>query len=223
MIHVKKCAAPYEPALMQAYQNQAVATIHEAMGRRGALDATIKPLCPSMRVCGNAVTVQCHSGDNLMLVKAISMVRPGDVIIADMGSATASGPFGEVLAVECMARGAAGLIVSCAVRDSREIIAMGFPVFSAGLCVRGTAKATLGTINHPISIAGQIVIPGDLIVGDADGVVVVPRREAAETLRLANERAEKEIVVMSRIRAGEALFDIYGYQKVFDSLQCIEE
>lgn len=223
MTHIRRDVPRCDSALLRAYEGQAAATVHEAMGRRGALDPAIKPLAADMTVCGRALTVRCHTGDNLMLVKAVSMAGPGDVIVADMGSAVASGPFGEVLAVECMARGAAGLVVSCTVRDSREIIRMGFPVFSAGLCVRGTAKATLGTINHPICIGGEIVRPGDLIVGDADGVVVVPLEEAPDILRLAEERTAKEAAVMDRLRAGESLFDIYGYQRVFDSLHCVEE
>ena len=223
MPHIIRDVPRCDPALLRAYEGQAAATVHEAMGRRGALDPAIKPLAADMTVCGRALTVRCHTGDNLMLVKAVSMAGPGDVIVADMGSAVASGPFGEVLAVECMARGAAGLVVSCTVRDSREIIRMGFPVFSAGLCVRGTAKATLGTINHPICIGGEIVRPGDLIVGDADGVVVVPLEEAPDILRLAEERTAKEAAVMDRLRAGESLIDIYGYQRVFDSLHCVEE
>ena len=223
LTHIRRDVPRCDPALLRAYEGQAAATVHEAMGRRGALDPAIKPLAADMTVCGRALTVRCHTGDNLMLVKAVSMAGPGDVIVADMGSAVASGPFGEVLAVECMARGAAGLVVSCTVRDSREIIRMGFPVFSAGLCVRGTAKATLGTINHPICIGGEIVRPGDLIVGDADGVVVVPLEEAPDILRLAEERTAKEAAVMDRLRAGESLFDIYGYQRVFDSLHCVEE
>lgn len=223
LTHIRRDVPRCDPALLRAYEGQAAATVHEAMGRRGALDPAIKPLAADMTVCGRALTVRCHTGDNLMLVKAVSMAGPGDVIVADMGSAVASGPFGEVLAVECMARGAAGLVVSCTVRDSREIIRMGFPVFSAGLCVRGTAKATLGTINHPICIGGEIVRPGDLIVGDADGVVVVPLEEAPDILRLAEERTAKEAAVMDRLRAGESLFDIYGYQRVFYSLHCVEE
>lgn len=223
LTHIRRDVPRCDSALLRAYEGQAAATVHEAMGRRGALDPAIKPLAADMTVCGRALTVRCHTGDNLMLVKAVSMAGPGDVIVADMGSAVASGPFGEVLAVECMARGAAGLVVSCTVRDSREIIRMGFPVFSAGLCVRGTAKATLGTINHPICIGGEIVRPGDLIVGDADGVVVVPLEEAPDILRLAEERTAKEAAVMDRLRAGESLFDIYGYQRVFDALHCVEE
>lgn len=219
MVQIVESIPTCDPRLLEAYRRQAAATVHEAMGRRGALDPAIKPLNSEMTVSGRALTVRCHTGDNLMLIKAISMVEPGDVIVADMGMATASGPFGEVLAVECMARGAAGLVVSCAVRDSREIIKMGFPVFSSGLCVRGTAKASLGTINHPICCGGEIVRPGDIIVGDADGVVVVPLEEAEQVVKLADERSKKEAAVIERLQAGESLFDIYGYQKVLDSLR----
>lgn len=127
MTHIRRDVPRCDPALLRAYEGQAAATVHEAMGRRGALDPAIKPLAADMTVCGRALTVRCHTGDNLMLVKAVSMAGPGDVIVADMGSAVASGPFGEVLAVECMARGAAGLVVSCTVRDSREIIPDGLP------------------------------------------------------------------------------------------------
>lgn len=212
-----------DDAVLKAYQAQSAATVHEAMGRRGAMDMTIKPVAAGMTLCGRALTVRCHTGDNLMLIKAVSMAERGDVIVADMGSAAASGPFGEVLAVDCMARGVAGLVLSSAVRDSREIARMGFSVFSAGLSVRGTAKASLGTINHPVCCGGELVRPGDLVLGDADGVVVVPGEEAEEILRLAQERVKKETAVMERLRAGESLFAIYGYQKVFDELHCIEE
>lgn len=209
--------------LLEQYQGQASATVHEAMGRRGALDPAIKPLDRSMRLAGRAFTVKCHTGDNLMLIKAISMAQKGDVIVADMGNAVANGPFGEVLAVECVTKGLAGLIFNCAVRDSREIIELGLPVFSAQICISGTAKATLGTINHPISCGGVIVNPGDIIVADADGVVAVPLDEAPSVLQAANARTEKEAAVIKRLRAGESLFDIYGYQKVLDSLNCTEE
>ena len=120
LTHIRRDVPRCDPALLRAYEGQAAATVHEAMGRRGALDPAIKPLAADMTVCGRALTVRCHTGVNLMLVKAVSMAGPGDVIVADMGSAVASGPFGEVLAVECMARGAAGLVVSCTVRDSRD-------------------------------------------------------------------------------------------------------
>ncbi len=223
MVNVIKTIPRCGDELLARYQGQASATVHEAMGRRNAFAPAIKPLDRSMRLAGRAFTVQCHTGDNLMLIKAISMAQKGDVIVADMGNAVANGPFGEVLAVECVQKGLAGLIVNCAVRDSQEIIKLGFPVFSAQVCISGTAKATLGTINHPISCGGVIVNPGDVVVADADGVVTVPLDEAEDVLKAADARTAKEAEVMKRLRAGESLFDIYGYQKVFDSLGCTEE
>lgn len=223
MLNIKRNVPSCDSMLLEEFKLQSAATVHEAMGRRGALDPVIKPIVRSMRMCGQALTVRCHTGDNLMLIKAVSMARPGDVIVADMGAAEDSGPFGEVLAVECVTRGIAGLVLSCAVRDSREIEKLGFPVFSNGLCVKGTAKATLGVINHPINCGGQIVTPGDIVLGDADGVVVVPLEEAENILKAAKERVEKEERVMKRIRAGESLFDIYGYQNVLNKLNCMEE
>lgn len=223
MAHIKKNTPLCESKLLAELQTQPSATVHEAMGRRGALDPSIKPIVRSMKVCGQALTVSCHTGDNLMLIKAINMARAGDVIVADMGAAKDSGPFGEVLAVECMTKGVAGLILSCAVRDSREIEELGFPVFSKGICVKGTAKETLGTINHSICCGGQIVNPGDIVLGDADGVVIVPRREAKEVLRASQERTAKEKNIMERLRKGESLYDIYGYQETMNRLKCTEE
>ena len=223
MVNIIKTIPRCSDELLEQYQGQASATVHEAMGRRNAMDPAIKPLDRSMRLAGRALTVKCHTGDNIMLIKAISMAQKGDVIIADMGNAVANGPFGEVLAVECVMKGLAGLIFNCAVRDSREIIELGLPVFSAQICISGTAKATLGTINHPISCGGVIVNPGDIVVADADGVVTVPLDEAEEVVKAADARTAKEAEVMERLRAGESLFDIYGYQKVFDSLNCTEE
>ena len=158
-----------------------------------------------------------------MLIKAINMAKRGDVIVANMGQIQNSGPFGEVLANECMAKGVAGLILTSSVRDSRQIIDLGFSVFCTNLCVCGTAKSTLGTINHVISCGDVIVHPGDLIIGDNDGVVVVPVEECSEVLEKAKARIQKEKTVMERLRKGESLFDIYGYQSVLDGLGCVEE
>lgn len=209
--------------LRLALAEQDVATVHEAMGRQGAMTHEIKPVEPAMRMCGRALTVKCHPGDNLMLIKAVSMAQPGDVVVADMGPIVDNGPFGEVLAVECQTKKVAGLVVTCSVRDTAAIAHMGFPVFSAGVSVFGTAKATKGTINHPVVCGGVTVYPGDMVLGDRDGVVVIPFDEAEKTLAAANARTAKEARVMERLRAGESLFDIYGYQKVFDALGCEEE
>lgn len=223
MVNIKRNVPLCSCEILEAFKEQPVATVHEAMGQRGALDPSIKPIVRSMKTCGQALTVRCHTGDNLMLIKAVSMARAGDVIVADMGAVKDSGPFGEVLAVECMTKGVAGLILSCAVRDSREIEALGFPVFSNGICAKGTAKATLGTINHSICCGGQIVNPGDLVLGDADGVVIVPQEEMEKVLIASQERTKKEDDIMKRLRKGESLFDIYGYQKVLEHLKCMEE
>ena len=171
MIHILKHVNRLTKEQIKAFQGQSTATVHEAMGRRGAIDSSVRPLARGLRICGNAVTVSCHTADNIMLIKAISMAHAGDVVVADMGVAPAIGPFGEVMATECVNKGLAGLVVNSSVRDTKEIIELGFPVFSKGVGISGTAKATLGTINHPIAFGGVIVNPGDLILGDRKSVV----------------------------------------------------
>lgn len=200
-----------------------VATVHEAMGKKGAMTHDIRPVDDKMKLCGRALTVKCHPGDNIMLIKAVSMAKSGDVIVADMGNIIDNGPFGEVLAVDCVSHGCAGLVVSCSVRDSEALVDMNFPVFSAGISVFGTSKATKGTVNHPVVVGGVLVNPGDIILGDRDGVVVIPFDEAEKTIEAANKRRNSEAAVMERLRNGESLFDIYHYQKVFDSLGVTEE
>lgn len=223
MIHILKHIQRLTAEQIASFWGQSTATVHEAMGRRGAIDSQIRPLTRGMYICGNALTVSCHTADNIMLIKAISMAKPKDVIIADMGLAPTIGPFGEVMATECVNKQLAGLIVNSSVRDTHEIIELGFPVFSRGPGISGTAKATLGTINHPIAFGGVIVNPGDLILGDDDGVVVVPHNEVEAVLSASIGRTEKEASVMEKLRNGSSLFDLYGYQKKLDELGCVEE
>ena len=212
-----------DPELVRQLAACSVATVHEALGKIGALDGAIRPLDRTRKLCGRAVTVKCHPADNLMLIKAVSMAQPGDVIVLDAGDCRNAGPFGEVLAVDCMAHGIAGLVTSGSVRDTEAIVRRGFPVFSAGVSVRGTAKATLGEINHPVTVGGILVYPGDYVLGDADGVVIVPHDRIAEAVELSNAREAKEQKVMERLQNGECLFDIYGYQSTLDRLGCTEE
>lgn len=223
MVHIKKNIPPTDFELIERFSSHSAATVHEAMGRRGALDCRIKPIEKGMKICGRAFTVQCQADDNIMLIKAASMAGKGDVIICSMGNLSKEGPFGEVLAVNCQARGIEGLVFDSAIRDSADIAKMKYPVFSTGICIYGTVKGSLGTINYPISCGGQVINPGDIILGDDDGVVVIPLEEARNVLEKADARVEKEAKVMERLRAGENLFDIYGYQKVFDALGCVEE
>lgn len=176
MTHVLDSALPVDPAILDGLARPGTATVHECSGLRGAMHVAITPLDPAMRACGTAVTVRCPAGDNLMLIKAVSLLRPGDLLVADMGRLDQVGPFGEVLAVECVARGAAGVVLSGAVRDSRAIVRLGLPVFSVGLAITGTGKANLGTVNHQVVCGGELVRPGD---GPAAG-----RRLAVGPVRL---------------------------------------
>lgn len=209
--------------LMNKLARCAVATVHEALGQIGALDRSIQAIAPGMRLCGRALTVRCHLADNLMLIKAISMAGPDDVLVVDPGDHGEAGPFGEVLAVDCVVHGVAGLVTSGSVRDSAAIARRGFPVFASGTNVRGTGKANLGEINHPVCVGGIIVSPGDYVLADADGVVVVPHDRIAEAVEKSDAREAKERTVMERLEAGEHLFDIYGYQATLDQLGCTEE
>ncbi|NMA17839.1 MAG: 4-carboxy-4-hydroxy-2-oxoadipate aldolase/oxaloacetate decarboxylase [Clostridiaceae bacterium] len=223
MYHIKKTQYHIQNNILEQYANLSSATIHEAMGRSGALDPKIKPLDRHMFAFGTALTVQCHEGDNIMLIKAISMAKPGDFIVVDMGSAEHMGPFGEVLAVECLTKKIAGLVLNCSIRDSNAIIDLGLPVFAAGISIRGTSKAVLGSVNHPIVCGGVYVRSGDLVVGDADGVVVVPYERAEEVLYAGLKRDRDEAVTMERLRNGESLFDLTNRQETFDRLGCREE
>ena len=209
--------------IMEALREQDVATVHEAMGRRGAMTHEIKPVDVSMKMCGRALTVQCQSGDNLMLIKAVNMAKPGDVVIANMGTVVDNSPYGEVLAVECETKKLAGVVLTCTMRDTAALSRMKIPSFCAGISVFGTVKASKGFINHTIVVGGQTVRPGDIILGDRDGVVVIPYEEVEETVRAARVRVEKEAKVMERLRNGESLFDVYEYQKVWDTLNITEE
>lgn len=212
-----------EPALVALIDKQSAATLHEAMGRRGAVDSQIKPIYSGMRLCGPAITIRCHTGDNLMLLKAIYVARPGDVLVADMGDSPQIDGWGDLASSAAKIRGISGLVTNCAVRDGLAIKDIGFPVFSRGLSIKGTVKETLGSINHAISFGGIIVHPGDIVVGDDDGVVIVPREVASEVVKKAQERERKEARVMDLVQEGKSLLDIYGFDKILAQKGCTEE
>lgn len=143
--------------------------------------------------------------------------------MVDCGRCLESGPFGELAAAECQTKGLGGFVTTGSVRDTAEIIAMGFPVFSSGVSIVGTVKESLGLINHPISAGGVIVHPGDIILGDDDGIVVIPREATADALEKSDARVAKENKTLEKIRAGESIFDIYGYAAVLKRQGCVEE
>lgn len=223
MTHIIKRIPRPAPELVEGFRAHGSATVHEAMGRFGAMTRDIKPLARGMKVCGPAFTVQATPGDNVMVLKAIKEAKPGDVIVVDFSRCPESGPFGELTATECLTKGLGGLVTTGSVRDSAEIVAMGFPVFSSGVSIVGTVKESLGLINHPISAGDVIVEPGDLILGDDDGVVVVPLARAAEVLAKSDARVAKEAHTLELIRAGGSIFDIYGYDAVLRRQGCVEE
>ncbi len=183
----------------------AASILADVAGRRGALSGRIAPLSPSVRFCGPALTVELRPGDNLMIHAALALAKPGDVILVDGKGDLTSALMGEIMTQQCIALGIVAVVIDGAVRDSEAIRSLGFPMYAAGLNPNGPTKSVSGRVNHPISIGGVTVHPGDLVVGDADGVVVVERVKAASLLALAEEKLAAESKRIADIRSRKAL------------------
>lgn len=177
----------------------------DVAGRRGALSGRIAPLAPSMKFAGPAITVEVRPGDNLMIHAAMAIAKPGDVIVVDGKGDLSSALMGEIMSQQCVALGIAAVVIDGAVRDSEAIRELGFPMYAAGLNPNGPTKFVPGRLNHPISIGGVSVHPGDLVVGDADGVTVIERTKAAAMLPLASEKVAAETKRLAQIKSREAL------------------
>lgn len=203
-------SARLAPAAFAALAPFSAATVHEAIGGRGALPARIRPLDRAMRVCGPALPVFCPAGDNLMLHAAVAEAEPGAVLVVDHEAAAEDGPFGDVLAAACRARGIAGLVIDGCVRDAAALRAEGFPVFCIGVCLRGTTKTRRGTVGAPIRLGGVIVHRGDAVLGDEDGVVVVPAAEVAQAAAAACAREASEAALREALAGGAPTLDLLG-------------
>jgi 4-hydroxy-4-methyl-2-oxoglutarate aldolase len=202
-----------DPGAIGTLERLGVSTVHEAQGRAGLMLPYMRPLWRGARIAGSAVTALCHPGDNWMIHVAADVLKPGDVLVVACSSENADGAFGELLATSFRTLGAKGVVLDVGCRDAAEISEMRFPLWSRAVSAKGTVKASLGSVNVPVVCAGVHVKPGDVVVADDDGVVIVPRLEAAKVAKAGEEREKKEAASRARLQKGELGLDIYDMRK----------
>jgi 4-hydroxy-4-methyl-2-oxoglutarate aldolase len=207
-----------DPEVVRTLGELGVATVHEAQGRTGLMKPYMRPIYPSARAAGTAVTISSQPGDNLMIHAAMDVCKRGDILVVTTTSESTDGMFGELLGVSCEAHGVVGLITDAGVRDTAELTAMDFPVWAKAISAQGTVKSTAGSVNVPVVCAGMTVNPGDVVVADADGVVVVPREKAAAVAQAGRDRIDKEAKTRERLRNGELGLDFYGLREKLKQL-----